>query len=346
MSVRAVCRLRSVACTALLFVAPLACGTAELSWSYATPPVEGRINGDAVPDFVALCSETDAGNPTRVCAVDGATFKLLWRSQPLDDVAAKGRPLLGIAGGRVALVDQLARIHLYDLATGTALPSSLRLDDRSAQICNPVEEPGNLWLASMSSDSGWMVDPAQAKITSARRPWSCMIQYGQSESANPGVAPIDYRTAVPLPRFPGVHAYTALVDGDDGAATVVPNEGAPHVRLLGFTPASQGRPTALRWQREIVVEEPLRAQVAGPRPIWLSGGRIIVQYDDVSSGNHLEAIDPKTGTTRWDVAAGSYSNTRVTTSRIYQYDAHAIQVRDAATGKVLGHVGRDPSTSR
>jgi hypothetical protein len=296
-----------------------------VSWEPAIEEID--VNGDAVPDVVGLCADdTRSEAPLRVCAADGASFAFLWRSEPLVDFGPAYLLQLGAAGDKVVVVDALAVLHAYDVHTGKEYPVKHRLDQRAAHTCRPAEHPGKLWIMAQNRTTGWLFDPASTSATPAPPPKSCQLYDCWAWSGTRGCD-------VPL-KVPGWSQIAAVQDGDDGLAYLTGVDGQ---RLAGFKPGS----ASPRWMHTIPPIEPLRARsgVVDQDRVRLAGGRVVAGYDDIWDKSHLVAIDAKSGDQKWDVITTSQRSFILTPTRIYERDPPRLNVRDAATGKLLGGLG-------
>jgi hypothetical protein len=126
-------------------------------------------------------------------------------------------------------------------------------------------------------------------------------------------------------------------DRDDGLAELTSMTGGRGDVIAGFTPGA----ATPRWMHTVPPVEPLRAQNnhVDEGRLRLAGGRVVAGYDDISGKSHLVAIDAKTGDQKWDVITTSNRSFVLTPTRIYERDPPRLNVRDAATGKLIGGVG-------
>jgi outer membrane protein assembly factor BamB len=291
-------------------------------------PSEIDINGDAVPDVVGFCTDARPEAPPRVCAADGASFAILWRSAPLVDVGPTYMLVLGAAGDKVVVVDALGVLHVYDVRTGKEYPAKHRIDQRAAHTCRPAEHPGKLWIVAQNLRKGWLFDPASASVTPAPPPRSCLLYDCWVWNGTSGCE-------VAL-NVSGWLALAAVQDGDDGLAVLTSLEGANGQRYAGFKPGA----APPRWVHQIPPTEPLRARSGVDRDrVRLAGSRVVAGYDDITDKSHLVALDAKTGEQKWDVITTHRREFVLTPTRIYELDSPRLDVRDAATGKPLGGVG-------
>jgi hypothetical protein len=304
---------------------------ADAVW-WESDPHEVDVNGDAVPDIVGLCTDAQHEAPPRVCAADGASFAILWRSEPLVDVGSMDMLRLGVASNKAVVVDALAVLHVYDVRSGKQLQARHRFDQRAERMCRPVEQPGKLWIET-ESKAGWMFDAASASVTPAPRPRSCLVGRCWTDV----FVRIDEPDCKASLTMPGWLAFEYTEEGNDALARLLSHPGGVEGRLAGFKRGD----TSPRWMHTIPPVEPLRAQsrTVDSDRVRLAGGRVVAGYDDISGKVHLVALDAKTGDQKWDVITTHRWGFVLTPTRIYEHDRHMFDVRDAATGKLLGSVG-------
>jgi hypothetical protein len=348
----------STAFAALLLAATLACrggscvrAIAESTEAVSGPwwvtsehaPVETDINGDGVPDFIGLCTDPGEGAPLSVCAFDGASFELLWRTGAIGDTGTAYMVRIGTAASRVVVIDARAVAHTLKLKDGTETAKAT-MSDRAKVICAPREVPGKLWVALQDRQEGFL-DPATLTHSNAARPTSCPDE-GSDMPDTCAAMPAQARALmtecagrVAPPDVPGFIALKVAVEEGDGIAAGMKSPGSAVPMLVGFTPGTVGRPPTLRWQRGFAPGSPLEAQMTAVPSVKLAGGRAVVTYDDLAGEHHLAAIQAATGKTLWDVTSESFFRVGTTAKRVYVSRWSRLDVRDAATGALLGGVG-------
>jgi hypothetical protein len=141
------------------------------------------------------------------------------------------------------------------------------------------------------------------------------------------------------PDVPGFTALQVAAEGSNGVAAGMKNPGSAVPMLVGFTPGGAGRAPVLRWQRGFASGSPLGAQMADIPAVKLAGGRAVVTYNDLAGAHHLEAVEASSGKTLWDVNTESLFRFRTSATRVYVSRWSRLDVRDAATGALLGGVG-------
>jgi LSD1 subclass zinc finger protein len=99
----------------------------EIAWeASARAPLIVPINGDGVEDIFGFFRVWDGRSAwvPYAGAFDGATLKLLWKSEPIDPQILK-RPFLYphalVAGPRVVVADTSGTLRVFTLATGEKL---------------------------------------------------------------------------------------------------------------------------------------------------------------------------------------------------------------------------------
>jgi eukaryotic-like serine/threonine-protein kinase len=318
-----------------------AAGTSWPNGSRELEIVETNVNGDAVPDFAGYCTKSNASlAPYEVCAVDGATFRVVWRRPAGFDVRGAGAQLLGAAGRAVVFVDGGGVAHLFDAATGNE-QGAVRLGGHADRLCAPPDMPGKLWI-KMKEARGVMVDTAAKAATDAPRPASC--RRGARESGCYGL--VDQRVCPPDPphvAIPGFGMDQQLVDGGRGVALAGKN-GDPAFRvMIGFDTRPHphdDHDAKILWQRPLAPGDGLGAVGTSHYGEFdASSGRAVAAYDDPQGATHIVAVDEATGRTLWDVTSPAFYSFVLSPSRLYENLGGRIEVRDAATGRVLGGIG-------
>lgn len=306
---------------------------------------EMDVNGDKVLDFVGLCTDSGGEGPLHVGAFDGKSFEMLWRSAPLGDKGNAYMVHVGAAGGRVAVVDALAVAHVLNGADGREV-GSVQLSDRVAELCSPREDPRHIWIATKDKVEA-SLDPVTLTMTKGARPASCAI------AASPGRAVVcsglppemaarqqECLSPSAAPFVPGLVALETVVEGENGVATGTKTQGSSVPMIIGYTPGGNGRTSTVRWQRGVAPGSPLAAKETGFSRVTLAGGRAVTTYEDLKGTHHLQGIDAASGRTLWDQDTGSFLQWRSTPTRVYVMRWTRLEVRDAATGKLLGGIGQ------
>jgi hypothetical protein len=108
--------------------------------------------------------------------------------------------------------------------------------------------------------------------------------------------------------------------------------------LYGFDPrAKEGK---ILWQRPLAPGDGLGAITGMHHGHFdVLGGRALAAYDDPQGASHFVMVDAATGRTLWDAITPRFRSFALTLSRLYVNTSGKIDVRDAATGRVLGSAG-------
>ena len=308
---------------------------------------EVDIDGDGVLDLVGLCADRPGSEGSLyVGAFDGKTFEPRWRSASVGDQANAYLVQLGVAAGRVAVADPLGSLHVLDLTSGKEV-ARVPLTDRADVICAPREAPGRHWIATKDRTES-SFDPRTLALVPAPRPASCppgrfavTVDLALCTALPPDVAGSmgECTGSGAPPPIPGFIGMEMAVDGADGVVAGMKSPGSSVPMIAGFTPGAAGKAPRLRWQRGAAPGSPLDAKEMSPSRPGLAAGRAIVTYEDLHGAHHLEAIDAPTGRTLWDTTSESFLQFRTTATRIYVMRWSRLDVRDAATGALLGGVG-------
>jgi hypothetical protein len=276
----------------------------------------------------------EKGQP-EICAFDGATFQPIWCAPAVIEQSTREHVPLGVTGRTALYVDAAGVAHLHDLATGKER-LAVKLKERAESVCAPAELPGKLWIQTRE-ERGREIDPTTGAVADAPRPASCkkpLIEgiCVQASELRPCAA-----VAAP-PRSKEISLRAAVAEGANGVAAGDrrPGDGIP--MILGYTAVPGGRGT-IRWQRPVAPGDGLGARDAREDDLLLVAGRAIAHYQDRASAHHLVALDAATGKTLWDATSEQYNRVTATAARVYVWRWSRLDVRDAATGRLLGGVG-------
>jgi serine/threonine-protein kinase len=293
---------------------------------------EVDANGDRVPDVLGLCQVDLAhSGALSLCLVDGASFRLQW-TQPVASEASETR--FAVIGTRAVIVDPLGVVHLHDIATGAEL-GTVRFGGRVDHVCTPPDMPGKIWIRTRDK-RGVLVDLAARTVSDLSRPASCPMgrdELGCFTAKDPRVCPPE-RTR---PEINGVHIDDTIVDGSIGFAWGERFSDLSVPLLFGFVPRASGTPT-VKWQRTVTPGDGLGAvgRTSGAE-VDLAGGRAVIGYRGATGAAHALVVDAATGTTVWDKEIpGNLMALTLTPSRLFAQLIMKIEVRDAATGAVIG----------
>jgi serine/threonine-protein kinase len=289
---------------------------------------EVNINADGVPDFIGLCAG-GAPDTMSICAVDGATFKPLWR-KPAGAASSRYYTRLGAGSRGVVYVDAGGVAHLLELGTGTERRTT-RLGSRPESIC--AEASGKVWVVT-TDQRAWALDPTARTVTAGTLPAACAARRFSFGCVTQRRCGVDFDA----PTTTEIHLREVLVEGAHGLGVGGKANDASVPMLLGFTPGRASSP--VRWRRPVAPGDGLTA-AGSPSEVELRGGRAVVLYTDTSRARRLAAIDAGNGKTLWDVPTPPVHSFVLTASRVYVSRWARLDVRDAATGKLLGGVGKE-----
>jgi hypothetical protein len=79
--------------------------------------------------------------------------------------------------------------------------------------------------------------------------------------------------------------------------------------------------------------------VGAAKFVQLTAGRAVALYEDARGGAHIVAIAAASGGTLWDVPARDTLEMTLSPTRLYVGRSGQLDVRDAATGRLLGTLG-------
>jgi outer membrane protein assembly factor BamB len=302
-----------------------------------TVVAELDANGDGRADAVAFCGPVTTRPVVSLCAVDGASLRMLWRAKL--GPAGVGSALLAATGKNVVAIDDAGTLHTFDGATGKeGTPASL--GTHAVWICAPPEMPGKVWVRTIDA-KGLLYDVAARSLADAARPASCELNVveGYCGYASRLCPPsFDIKTTT----FYGNQSAT-----DGGRGISFGNKQGDHElpMLAGFDPHPAGarRPKVL-WERPLGSGDGLGAAYLhhyGDHAV--AGGRAVAVYDERGE-THVVAVDIATGRTLWNEVSASLDAISMTPARVYVERGTELDVRDAATGKLLGTVAAGPDT--
>jgi hypothetical protein len=266
--------------------------------------------------------------------VDGATLQTLWRRPVAADISPEHH--LGAAGRAVVGVDPRGVARLYDAATG-ADHGSVSLGSRAAVVCSPTELPGQVWIR-LRDRAPVALDATSRAASEAPRPPSCVL--GPSEQPCAGYRP-DTESCVVIPTWPhfsDISPVKTHVEGSVavGLGTRKSDMSVPMIFGGGFRDAGEAH---VRWNRPLAPGDGLSA-VRATFFLALRSGRAVTWYDHAAGRPHVIAIDAAGGRTLWDAPTTEVLSLHLSPTRVYVQHRQGLDVRDAATGKLLGTVSR------
>jgi outer membrane protein assembly factor BamB len=309
------------------------------AWSRLEPEnslVEANVNGDAVPDFVGVCSLTAEDRNGSLCAFDGATMRLAWQ-KPIGK--EQGAPSLLVSTGRfIVAIDDGGVVHVLEPSTGNEA-GAVRLGGHAGWACTLPESPGKVWIRS-KQPRAMMLDVATRTLTDAPRPASCprgRREHDCWDERTPQVCPAHQ----PEIKEPGVGMDEHVVERGRGVALGHKNTDISFMMLLGFEPnADTSKPSRVVWKRPVAPGDGLGSAGSGHMfHFGLAAGRAVTGYDTPSGETKLVAVDAASGRTLWEVPTPDFSGLVLTAARVYILAGSRLHVRDAATGAAIGGVG-------
>jgi Protein kinase domain len=305
-------------------------------------PVEAQVNGDGVLDIISFCSTKYFGAPSDICVTDGATFRPLWR-RPAGFDASGGSGFLGATGRTIVTVDPGAVAHVLDAGSG-AEQGAIRLGAHAELMCVPSELPGKVWIKT--AQRGLMIDTATRTAAEANRPASCVkgpLEFCEGDT-KPNICPVGFAEI----KSPDFFEDMSRIEGRRGVLVGYKKTDRSFPVLAGFEPlfgnaaARYDHTSKILWQRPLAPGDGLGAvglSITGN--LAFVGGRAVVAYEHASGTTRLMAADPVTGNTLWEVTMRRLHHFTLTPTRVYVYSfvGNRIDVRDAATGHLLGGFG-------
>ncbi|MEP7122867.1 MAG: serine/threonine-protein kinase [Byssovorax sp.] len=305
-----------------------------LSWTSGSEmnTVEAKINADAVVDFVTFVRDPGL----RLCAFDGTGFQSIWCVPVVGDAHSTGAIRLGVAGRSAVYTDAGAVAHVLDLATGSQR-AAIKLTSRATFLCAPSDLPGKIWIKN-EEKQGLLLDPAAQTVVAGRRPVTCPQRRKDIDCLFGAASAV----CLPAPAKPStklMRVDTMLSEGAIGVATGRKAPSTTIPMIMGFAAEKAGDATPL-WIHPVPPGDGLGG-------VWgshfaemdLAGGRVVSTYDDLSGATHVVAFDASTGQMQWDVISESYYELHLTPTRLFVGRFSRLDVRDAATGKLLGGLG-------
>jgi hypothetical protein len=139
----------------------------------------------------------------------------------------------------------------------------------------------------------------------------------------------------------------SLTDGDRGIGRGKAKGNLDNHVIFGFEPffdkaAFSTHASRLLWKRPIVHANELTASVSYiPDYVTMAAGRAVTGYELASGVVRLLAVDVQTGRTLWEAVVPPFVDFALSPTRLYVSRwLRRVDVRDAATGVLLGGVGK------
>jgi len=293
------------------------------------PPVPVQLGGrEAVLGRMRLSEDQ-----LYIVATDSATAQPLWKLGPLGTYG-EGYQLthFQVAGSVVVVSDVRGSLRIHELASGKEV-KTIALRDRATQLC--LAAPSAVAVAVLDRHHVTL-DTDSLTLREAPLPAGCEgSRFAQTRRAR------DENGRVKKPALRGFEVETAHAEGDYGVAAAVKSPGTPVPYAIGFEPQTR----QVRWQQLLPTVDPL--SVRKSEHDALAGGRYLALYGVGSAGWHLTALDAKDGARLWDVtlrplfAVDSIESLVVTARFAYVNRTSSLEIYDAATGRLVGTVGKD-----
>lgn len=295
-------------CRAALFaaIALAACsdrGHGSPQWAGGLPPV-ADVNGDGVEDLITY------GSGYGLSALDGKTYKPLWKRKGLDLDVSNARRLGAIAGRTLVIAPSNTAersLLLLDLSDGRTR-ATVPLGDKAAGLCAAGDK---VWVAQLDQKSG-LLDVASGKLDpAAAMPAEC--------SAPRGISYACTHSAASCARLPGAPSSLSM-ELRDGAATAgveIKDPGTPEVTLV----LTGGK-------RVLFDREGARVHAAD-----LAAGHLFLKRN-----GEVTALDAASGAPMWSVpCSGNTPHLRASVTRVYvECEGH----RNTKALRVLDHSGK------
>jgi len=103
-------------------------------WQGTRPVIFVDVNGDGTLDFLGRSRRVRAGDEVRVIALDGATGKRLWESEPLGNYSDTYQGRLAVADDLVIYASPRAVVRGFERASGSTR-WKMTLDERVKALC-------------------------------------------------------------------------------------------------------------------------------------------------------------------------------------------------------------------
>ncbi len=144
-----------------------------LSWYLSQRPIVIDLNGDGTEDVIGLrWSSSQDARPLSVVASDGATFRMLWRTEPIRSQWHSPRTHLLRSGSRLFLTDSEGLCHIRDSASGREVHPPIAVAS-STYVCAVRSGTPSIWIeGAPASDKGVTID-GNGKMTPGTRPAAC-----------------------------------------------------------------------------------------------------------------------------------------------------------------------------
>lgn len=298
-------------------------------------PIAADVGGDGTEDIIAVFAypgETSA----EIAALDGATFKPLWRTRIGGFHDRRPHTFLRRVADKAVLVDR-SSVRSYDLRTG-AESGMWPTEVETWDFCPFENGEPRAYLERETFDHGAILDLERATLTEAPKKQATLGCHGRSDM------PLCATThALPCESARNVmgktlsQAYVTYED-DDTTATVGWSPKEQNAPYFGVFADKQTKKTI--WEGRLSLPED-----AGHEHDFryaYAGGKVIVTYLVAPVGRRVVAHDVESGRLAWHTTVGqpgsSLEGLSGTTTRLYLALDDRIVVIDPMTGRELSRV--------
>lgn len=311
-------------------------------WQGTTGALFTDVDGDGTPDVIGRSRRVRAGDVVRVIALDGATGKPLWETEPLGTYSDTFQGTLALAGDQVVFASPRGQVQAFQLRTG-ATRWTTTLDERVERFCDGGAET---IVALGTDDVARPLDRATGVLRT-----SPAAQPPPARRAKPAsrcaVLPSDQDTQ----RFRGYDPRASRIAGKLGVSQAFLAAGPGGRVLAGTRSKGTGVPTLIalddrdgeRW-RVLIPRDPLGSAERAPEHVLVSDREACVSYYETSVARpaRVACFALADGTRLWDeVSEGSFQGAlQLIGHSLAISSVGRLQLRDLATGKPVWTLGR------
>jgi len=262
----------------------------------STEPVLAKLNKDRVPDFIGWCDyrrydyfpagKVDLHRADYVCAVDGRTFKELWRIGPFK----RGPTLLAVRRNKLVVSHHVKRSHtvvdVYDLSSR----KRVRRFTLTAQAKRQCLEPGGKRVLLRAIDGNHrIIDPATATIRKTTNSKWCVRRWCERNGRSARCLTRIDKDA--LRTVPGVNHTYALATARE-RVVFGHKKSRPAWPMMGGYDA-RGK---MLWHRRVLRDG---SRHDAPKATDVLGGTVYIGYDLPRRGVKVVALSARTGKVLW-----------------------------------------------
>ena len=304
-------------------------------WQGTDGVIVADVDGNGTLDLIGRSRRVQAGDVVKVIALDGATGKPLWESEPLGTYAETHLGTLARAGDQLLFASPRAEVRAFALATGAARWKTT-LDDRVERFCDGgadavialgVDEVARPLRRADGAPAG---TTAEAPAPGAR---------GNPRAQPCAALPTDGRTAWVSDRRDHVlgskHgvSFTELASGPGGRVLAgTRSKGTGVATLVALDDASEER-----W-RVLIPKDPLGSLERSAPAVVVSDLEVCAAYyaESVTKPMRVACFALADGARLWDLEVGGRSlRALVPVGRALAVSSiAALELYDLPTGKV------------